>query len=92
MVNKHINKKFTSETSINTRGNIASIIAIWLISIQNLLLPNLFKVNESIIGPMNTFKVQGIIVIDNNKEISPTDAPIETRYVVKANNVPPDNP
>ena len=71
--------KFTSTTSIKTKGKTANIIATWLISIQNRLLPNLFKVKESIIGPRKTLRVQGIIVIDNNKDISPTDAPIETR-------------
>jgi hypothetical protein len=44
------------------------------------------------IGPIKTFKVQGIIVIDNNKEISETEAPIETRQVVNANKVPPERP
>jgi hypothetical protein len=43
-------------------------------------------------GPRKTFKVQGIIVIDNKREISATEAPIETRKVVKANKVPPDRP
>jgi hypothetical protein len=60
--------------------------------IQNLLLPNLLKVNESIMGPRKTFKVQGIIVIDNKREISATEAPIDTRKVVKANKVPADRP
>ena len=78
-VNKAIRVRLTAFTSINTKGTKASIIATWLISIQNLLLPNRFNVNESIIGPKNTFKVQGIMVIDNNREISVTEAPIETK-------------
>ena len=78
-VNKQMSKKLTSDTSINTKGITANIIATWLIKIQNLLLPKRFKVNESIIGPKNIFRVQGIIVIDNNNEISLTEAPIETR-------------
>jgi hypothetical protein len=71
--------RFTDFTSMNINGSKANIIATWLIKIQNLLRPKRLRVKESMIGPIKTFKVQGIMVIDNNKEISETEAPIETR-------------
>ena len=66
-------------TSIKIKGNNTKIIITWLDIIQNLLLPNLLRVKESIIGPKKILRVQGNIVIESNKEISTKEAPLVAR-------------
>jgi len=49
-------------------------------------------VNASTNGPRRNLIVQGSKVMESSKEISETEAPLETRYVVKPMVNPPESP
>jgi hypothetical protein len=87
-----INKVVTDSTSVKTRGVKDNNIKVWLNNIQNLLRPNLLSVNASTNGPRRNLIVQGSKVMESSKEMSETEAPLETRYVVKPMVNPPESP